>query len=504
MTVHPFAVGIFVFVVVITLGITAWASRHARQAAQFYAAGGSITAWQNGLAIAGDYLSAASFLGTVAAFFSVGIDGILYAVGAAAGWPVVVCLTAERLRNLGRFTFSDVLCHRLADGPVRTLTVASTLCICGSYLVAQIVGAGALVQVLFGVPYAAAVTLVGVLMIVYVMLGGMVATTWIQIVKASVLLVTALVMVLLVFSRVDHGLLGLANAAAAARGSPDALLAPKGLVKDWVSAAGLALAFLFGPAGLPHILMRFFTVRDGRSARRSLAFAGSLIALFQIMVVVLGFGTIAFITHDPRYVGADGKLFGGANMAVVHLAHFLAGTPLFGIVAAVTFATILAVVSGLTLATASAISHDLYNHVLHRGRAREQAELRVSRIACVGIGAFTVALGLLFQQQNVAFLGTLPLAIAASSNFPILMLAMYWPRLTTAGAVAGGLVGLVLSVGLVVLSPKVWVDTLHHAAAPFPYEYPTLISLPLAFLTAWAVSLATGGRAVQRAVESRA
>jgi cation/acetate symporter len=488
MPINLVAAGVFLAFVLTTLGITLWASRRTRTAGQFYAAEGRITPGQNALAIAGDYLSAASFLGSIAAFWALGVDGLVYMVGAAAGWPIVMCLTAERLRNLGRYTFSDVLCHRLEQRPVRLLTATTTLVICGTYLVSQMVGAGKLVETLFHLPYEWAVGLVGALMIVYVMLGGMVATTWIQIVKATVLLGASAAMVVIVLERSGFDLATLAADAAATRGSAEALLAPTGLLKDPISAIGLALAFAFGPAGMPHILMRFFTVKDGVAARRSLALASILIVTFQAMMIVLGYAAIAYVTGDARYYGSDGALTGGGNMAAVHLAHDLGGSALYGVIAATAFATILAVVAGLTLAAASAVSHELYNNVLRRGEADERTEIRVSRAACVAIGAIAVGLGLLFQHESIAFLATLPLVIAASVNFPLLLLVMYWRGLTTTGAIAGGVVGLASSVTLVVVSPKVWVDALGHDSTWFPYDYPTLLSLPAAFLVAWWVS----------------
>ncbi len=487
--VSPVAISIFIAFVLVTLAITAWASRRARTAAQFYAAGGNVTPWQNGLAIAGDYLSAASFLGVIAVFFGMGIDGLIYAVGAAAGWPVATCLIAERLRKLGKYTFADVLCVRLDSRPVRAMTALATFAICGSYLVSQMVGAGALVQVLFHIPYGVAVAVVGVLMTLYVMFGGMVATTWIQIVKASILLVAVAAMVFMLLGRFGYSFSALVDAAALTRTDPESFLRPGGLLTSSFDGIGLALAFALGPAGMPHVLMRFFTVPDPRSARRSLVLASLIIVAFQMVIVVLGIGAVALITGDPQYLGADGKLAGGANMAAVHLARQLGGTPLFGIVAAVAFATILAVVSGLTLAAASSISHDLYRNVICRDRVDERREIMVSRGAAIVIGLLAVGAGLLFRNENVGFLATLPLVVAASSTFPILLLAMYWKRLTTRGAVAGGLVGLILAIGLIVLSPKVWVGALGNEQAVFPFDYPTVISLGAALLVAWSLSV---------------
>ena len=405
-------IAIFSAFVLATLCITYWSSRHARDLKGFYSAGSSIKPWQNGLAITGDYLSAASFLGTVAVFYSYGLDGLLYAVGAIAGWPVVTCLIAEPLRARGRFTFSDALCHHHSSTSVRVLTAASTLCICGSYLIAQLVGAGTLIELLFHIPYRIAVPAVGVLMLCYVLFGGMVATTWVQIIKATALL-------------------------------------------------------------------------DSRKARQSLVITTILIASFQVLVIVLGSGAATLLRGSGGGIG----LSGGPNMAVVHLARILGGDLLFGVVAAVTFATIVAVVAGLTLAAAAAISHDLYKHAITGGAASERSEVGVSRLAAFAIGACAIGLGFVFQHQNVGFLATLPLVIAASANFPTLLLSIYWPRLSAAGAVCGGFTGLGLSVVLMTLSPKIWVSALGHQHAPFPFEYPTLFSLGAAFAVAYLVSI---------------
>ena len=468
-------VAIFSVFVAATLCITYWASGQARDLKGFYSAGSSIRPWQNGLAITGDYLSAASFLGTVAVFYSYGLDGLLYAVGAIAGWPVVTCLIAEPLRARGRFTFSDALCHHLSSTPVRILTAASTLCICGTYLIAQLVGAGTLIELLFHIPYRLAVPIVGGLMLCYVLFGGMVATTWVQIIKAAMLLAVALLMSILLLRRTGFDMGALSGSDAGGR-----IISP--LLTDAFSAISLALAFAFGPAGMPHILMRFFTVSDSRKARQSLVITTVLIALFQLMVIVLGFGASTLLRAAP--------LAGGPNMAVVDLAQALGGNLLFGVVAAVTFATIVAVVAGLTLAAAAAISHDLYKHVISRGAASERSEVNVSRLAALAIGACAMGLGFLFQHQNVGFLATLPLVIAASANFPTLLLSIYWSGLTTAGAVCGGFTGLALAVLLMTLSPKIWVAALGHPHALVPFEYPTLLSMSAAFVIACLVSLA--------------
>jgi cation/acetate symporter len=412
-------------------------------------------------------------------------------MGAAAGWPVATCLFAERLRKLGKYTLADVLCANFETRSMRLMTALATATICGSYLISQIVGAGTLVQILFNIPYGLAVLLVGFLMTVYVIVGGMVATTWIQIVKASVLITTATVMVILVLDRFDFSPAALVDAAAQTRVDPRTFLQSGSLLNGPFDGLGLALAFALGPAGMPHILMRFFTVRDAPSARKSLVIGTVVIATFQMLVVVLGIASVAIVSGDANALGAQGTVLGGANMAAIHLARNLGGNVLFGIVAATVFATILAVVSGLTLAIASAVSHDIYRSVFRSGRKEggDRGELKVSRWTTVVIGILTIAAGLVFRDQNIGFLATLPLVLAASCNFPILLLTLYWRGLGARGAVAGAATGLCLSILLVVLGPKVWVGVLGHAAPVVPFDYPTVVAMAVALLVAWQVSV---------------
>lgn len=487
---NTIAIGIFLSFVLATLGITAWARLRIRTTAQFYVADGTVRPWQNGMAIAGDYLSAASFLGTIAVFFSSGVDGMIYAVGAAAGWPVMTCLFAERIRSLGRYTFSDVLSRNLAPRPVRAMTSLITICICASYLTAQMVGAGTLVELLFGIPYIAAVSAVGILMMSYVMLGGMLATTIIQVVKASMLIATALLMSFLLIEKFDFSLLALTEAAAASRPDPNSFLRPTGLLSGWFDALGLAFAFALGPAGMPHILMRFFTVPDPRAARVSLVYASSLVIVFQLLVILLGCGAIALVSGSSGSSGGH-ALPGGENMAAIHLARALGNSVLLGIVAAVTFATILVVVSGLTLAAVSAISHDLYRYVLRDNGCSDAQEVRISKLATAAVASAAIGAGILFRHENIGFLATLPLVVAASTNFPLLLSSLYSQWLTTAGAVAGGLSGLVTSVALIILGPRVWISTLGHQHAVLESDYPTLISMGVAFWVAYGVSRVT-------------
>jgi cation/acetate symporter len=488
MTVHLSAIIIFAAIVLSSLVITYWAHRRNKSAEGFYAAGGNITPVQNGLAISGDYLSAASFLGTISVFYGMGNDGLIYAVGAAAGWPIVLCLVAERLRNLGRYTFSDVVSYRLDEKPIRLFTAISTLCVTGFYLIAQMVGGATLIAALFGLPYGYAIACFGILMVFYVVFGGMTATTWIQIIKATLLVLIALTMVFLAVRIYGFSPLSLIDAAAASSTGATGRMRETGLLPDGFSAVSLALAFALGPVGLPHILMRFFTVRDGISARRSLSIAALIIAVFQMLMVLLGYAAMALLSGDARFATADGKLIGGLNMATLHLAEALGGPTLLGAVSAVSFATILAVVAGLTLAAASAVSRDLYRHVFARTKPSEQSEVRVSKISAAVIGAISVLLGLAFEHENIGFLATLPLVIAASVNCPILLLALYWKGLTTRGALAGGTLGLLFSIVPIILSKKVWVDTLGQPEAIFPYEYPTVLALGAALGAALLVS----------------
>ncbi|WP_277978804.1 cation acetate symporter [Sphingomonas phyllosphaerae] len=509
------ALAMFGCFVLLTLAITRWAARRTRTAADFYAAGGGITGFQNGLAIAGDFMSAASFLGISAQIFADGYDGLIYSIGFLVGWPIVLFLMAERLRNLGRFTFADVASFRFAQTPVRTLAALSTLLVVLFYLIAQMVGAGQLIRLLFGLPYPYAVAIVGVMMTLYVLFGGMLATTWVQIVKAVLLLGAASFMAAAVlwqfgspealFARAVQA----KTAAAAAKGATPAaalaagraIMGPGGFIKDPVSALSLGLALMFGTAGLPHILMRFFTVPDARAARTSVLWATGWIGYFYLLTFVIGFGAIVLVGTDPRYLDAAGALRGGGNMAAVHLAHAIGGDLFLGFVSAVAFATILAVVAGLTLSGASAVSHDLYASVFRRGRADQTAELRVSRVTVVVLALVAIALGILFEKQNVAFMVSLAFAMAASANFPVLLLSLLWRGCTTRGVVAGGAVGLALALGLTILSPAIWVTVLGHAAAIFPYGSPALFSMPAAFATIWLVSLAdrSGRAALDRA-----
>jgi len=486
------AIIMFVLFVSVTLGITYWASKRTKTASDFYTAGGGITGFQNGLAIAGDYMSAASFLGISALVYASGYDGLIFSVGWLVGWPVILFLLAERLRNLGKFTFADVASYRLAQGPVRTFAATAALIVVIFYLIGQMVGAGQLIKLLFGLDFIYAVIIVGALMMVYVTFGGMTATTWVQIIKAGLLLGGATFMALGVMAHFGFSFEALFAKAVEIHPKHGAIMAPGALVSDPVDAISLGLTLMFGTAGLPHILMRFFTVPDAKEARKSVFFATGFIGYFYILTFIIGFGAITMVSVNPEYLDvAKGAmaLKGGNNMAAVLLAHAIGGDLFLGFISAVAFATILAVVSGLTLAGASAISHDLYASVIARGRSTEGSEVMVSRVASIFLGIIAVILGIVFEKQNVAFIVALTFSVAASGPFPVLVMSMFWKGLTTRGAVMGGLIGLIMSVGLVIVSKTVWVLSFHNAAALFPWNYPTLFSMPAAFFGCWIFSI---------------
>ena len=483
------AIGMFLVFVLFTLGVTRWAALRTRSTADFYTAGGGMTGFQNGLAIAGDMISAASFLGISAMMFLNGYDGLLYALGVLAGWPIILFLIAERLRNLGKYTFADVVSYRLEQTPVRLTSAFGTLTVALMYLVAQMVGAGKLIELLFGIDYLYAVMLVGVLMVFYVTFGGMLATTWVQIIKAVMLLFGTTFMAFMVLKHFGFSTEAMFAGATAVHAKGNAIMAPGGLLSNPIDAISLGLGMMFGTAGLPHILMRFFTVSDAKEARKSVFYATGFIGYFYLLLIIVGFGAIVMVGTDPAFRDASGAIIGGGNMVAVHLAHAVGGNLFLGFISAVAFATILAVVAGLALSGASAVSHDLYACVMRKGKASEQQEMRVSRIATLCIGVLAIILGLLFESQNIAFLSGLVLAIAASVNFPVLFLSMYWKGLTTRGAVTGSLMGLVSAIVLLVLSPAVWVNVMHHDKAIFPYSNPALFSMSLAFFSAWLFSV---------------
>lgn len=488
------AIVMFLLFVGGTLGITYWAAKRTKSAKDFYTAGGGITGFQNGMAIAGDYMSAASFLGISGLVYLKGYDGLIYSIGFLVGWPIILFMIAEPLRNLGKYTFADVASYRLKQTPIRSLAASGSIATVILYLIAQMVGSGKLIQLLFGLQYEIAVVLVGVLMILYVTFGGMLATTWVQIIKAFLLLSGATFMAIAVMAHYNFNFGELFSHATELKGIE--IMSPGGLVSDPVSAISLAVALMFGTAGLPHILMRFFTVSDAKEARKSVFYATGFIGYFYILTFIIGFGAIVMVLNNPAYLdlakqAIDGgsPILGGNNMAAIHLSHAVGGDFFLGFISAVAFATILAVVSGLTLAGASAISHDLYASVIKKGNVDSMKEMRVSKIATVVLGIVAIIMGIMFEKQNIAFVVGLAFAIAASANFPILFLSMYWKKLTTRGAVIGGSIGLATAVLLVVLGPIVWVDILGNAEAIFPYKYPALFSVTAAFVGIWFFSI---------------
>ena len=488
------AIIIFAGFVLLTLGITYWAAQRTRTAKDFYAAGGGVSGLQNGLAIAGDYMSAASFLGITALVYAGGYYGLIYSIGFLVGWPIIMFLMAEPLRNLGRFTFADVASYRLAATPMRAMAATGTLVTVAFYLIAQMVGAGQLIELLFGLPYLYAVVVVGVLMIIYVTFGGMIATTWVQLIKACLLLGGSTLISILVLAQFGFDFNALIAKAVELHSKHDAILGPGPAVANPINAFSLGIALMFGTAGLPHILMRFFTVKDAKEARKSVFWATTFIGYFYILTFIIGFGAIVLVLPNGIYHdGGDVTkgLLGGANMPAIHLAHAVGGDLMKGFIAAVAFATILAVVSGLTLSGASAVSHDLYASVIRRGNVDEGTEVRVSRVTTLVLGVVAIILGVVFEKINVAFMVGLAFAVAASANFPVLLLSMLWKGLTTRGAVIGGWVGLISAVGLTIVSPAIWELVLGHpkGSAWFPYVSPALFTMPLSFLCCYVFSV---------------
>jgi len=474
---------IFFFAFVIaTLVITYFAARRSKTASEFYAAGRSVTGFQNGLALAGDYMSAASFLGIAGLVSLSGYDGLIYSIGFLVGWPIVLFLIAEPLRNLGKYTFADVVAYRLSQKPVRIAASVGSLATVVFYLIAQMVGSGSLITLMFGMPYEVAVVIVGAIMISYVLFGGMLATTWVQIIKAVLLLTGATVMVGLVLARFSFNPAQLF--AAAVEGYGEGVLAPGGLVSNPWDALSLGLALMFGTAGLPHILMRFYTVPNAKAARKSVFYATGFIGYFYILTFIIGFGSMVLVGRDV-ITGFDK----GGNMAALLLAEVTGGTVFLGLIAAVAFATILAVVAGLTLAGATTFAHDLYANVFAAGRSTDVQEVRVAKRATLVLGLLAILLGIAFKGQNVAFMVGLAFAIAASANFPALLLSILWQRFSTFGATLSIATGAITATLLIVLSPTVWVDVLGNATPIFAWKNPALISMPAAFFMGWLGSL---------------
>ncbi len=494
------AVGMFLVFVLISLAITWWAARRTRSTADFYTAGGRIGGFRNGLAITGDWCSSAALMGVAGLIYINGFDGLIYSVVPFGAWPLMMFLLADRLRNLGKFTLADIVSVRMARVPIRALIASAGLAFVVGYLIVQMVGAGTLISNLFGLDYEYAQVVIGVLIVVYVAFGGMIATTYVQLIKAVLLLSGASFITFLVLARVGFSPDALYRTASVNHPAGAGVMQPGGLLPDPVNAISCGVMLLFGGAAMPHVLMRFFTVPDAREARRSVAWAATFIGYFYLLTFVIGYGAIAFVMNEPRFLDAGGLIRGGENMAAIHLAEAVGGDVLLGFISAVAFATIVAVVAGLTIAGASAISHDLYANILRHGRASDAEVVKVSRYAALGLGALGVVLGIAFKEQNIAYLIVLPFTISSTVFFPVLFLAMYWRRLTTRGVVAGGWIGLASAVVMLILGPTIWQDILGNAAPIFPYKYPALFSMAISFAVMIVVSLRDGSARGRREV----
>jgi len=488
------AIAFFLIIVGITLAITYWAAKRTRSTKEFYAAGRSVSALQNGLALSGDYMSAASFLGIAGMVALKGYDGMIYATGWLVGWPALMFLIAEPLRNLGKYTFADVVAFRLSQRPVRIASAIGGVLTVLFYTIAQMVGSGNLIKLMFGIQYEYAIVIVGAVMLAYVLFGGMIATTWVQIIKAVLLLGGVTILALMVLAQFNFSPSNLYAAVTTSQETVKGVLQPigqkalepGGQVSNGWDAVSLGIALMLGLLGLPHILMRFYTVPDAKAARTSVLYATGFIGYFYIIIPIVGFGAAALVGRDLIR-----KIDAGGNMAAPLLAEQLAGTPFLGFIAAVAFATILAVVAGLTLAGASALSHDIYVHVVKGGKASEQEQVKVARWSTVIFGIVAVLLGVVFKGQNVAYMVGLAFAIACSANFPALLLSIVWRKFTTAGAVASILTGSILTVVLIILSPTIQVDILKHTDAYFPLRNPAIVSMTASFVVAILVSLMT-------------
>ncbi len=499
------AIIMFFLFVFATLGITYWASKKTKSASDFYTAGGGITGTQNGTAIAGDYMSAASFLGITGMVYLKGYDGLIFSIGFLVGWPVILFMISEQLRNLGKYTFADVTAYRLQQKPVRILAALGSISVVILYLIAQMVGSGKLIEILFGLDYEFAVVLVGMLMILYVAFGGMLATTWVQIIKAILLLCGTTFMSIMVMAQFGFSFEELFRTATEIHSKGTEIMSPGGLVSDPVSAISLGIALMFGTAGLPHILMRFFTVADAKEARKSVFVATGLIGYFYILTFIMGFGAIVLVlgAEGGTYLAEDGHTLKGMNnMAAIWLAHAVGGDYFLGFISAVAFATILAVVSGLTLAGASAVSHDLYANAFADGKkVDEKKEMKVSKYATIVIGILAIVFGIAFEKQNIAFVVALAFTIAASANFPVLFMSIFWKKLTTRGAVVGGYIGLASALILVILGPVVWTQILGMGEALVPYKFPAVFSVPMAFIAIWFFSITDSSDDAARCID---
>jgi cation/acetate symporter len=496
------SIAIFLFLMAGTLLITGWAAGRTKSSADFYVAHSRITPWQNSLAIAGEYISAGTLLGNTALFFDAGVDAFIYPTGALLALALMLFVVGERLRNLGKYSFADVCALRFRERPIRTVAALNTLSILLLLTVGQLVGAGALVEIVFGIRFETAVVIAGMLITIYVIFGGMLATTWVQIVKALLLLAAGGGVAMLVLMRFQFGLDALFTAASSMHKLGRQILAPGAMIHTRTDAFSIGLTLIIGPLGLPHVLMRFFTVRDGRAASRSIVYATLIIGMFYLLLAIFGFGAAALLTDNSEYITASGGVIGGENMVLLHLTHAVGGDLLFGAMAAIAFATTLAVISGVCLSASATIAHDLYTRGFKANmHIPDRRQLLVSRIAVAGFSSLATLLAIAMKGQNIVFLAALGVSIAASSNVPALIASMYWRHATTRGVIAGSVVGLATALLLIVCGPTMWVGVLHHAKPLYPYQYPTIVSLPLAIAALIIVSMLDRGR---RATEERA
>ena len=497
--VNELALAVFALVLSVTLVITFWAAKRTRTATEFWAAGRSISGLQNGFAMAGDYLSASTFLGFAGLIFLFGVDGWVGLAAAGASFLPVVLLLAERMRNAGKFTISDVLAYRLRERPARLAAALGTLAVSFVYLIAQMVGAGVLLQALAGVRFSLSVLLTGTFMLVYVVFGGMLATTWVQIIKAGLLMAAGTVLTVLVLAKTGFNPVELFDRAAANHDDPGAYLSGGLQHPDSINAISFGLALLLGTAGLPHLLMRFFTVPDARAARASIGWAVALIGAFFIMTMLVGVGARAILGAGAVEASAGGnlatpllaeKLGGGAGT--------VGGDLFLAIISAVAFATILAVVAGLVITASGAVAHDLWTGVIRKGAAGEHEEVRVARIAALGLGVLAIVASMLAGPKfNVSILVGLAFAVAASANLPALLMALFWPRFNTTGAVVGVLGGLLVALVIIILSPPVWPGP-DGEGSPIPLRNPAIISIPAGLVCCWLGTMLGRERGTER------
>ena len=487
--------GIVLFFVIIvgTIGLTFVASQRTSSADDFFVAGGKIGGVSNGFAIAGDFMSAATLLGITAIIFGAGYDAVIYLGAPLGAFSIIIYLMTDKLKSLGKYSFTDIICSRLKEKPIRILAAVTTLSFSLMYLMVQVVGAGALIEVLFGISYSWAVVIVTTLMVIYVAVGGMLATTWVQIIKAILLLIGVTVLAVLTLASFNFSFSEMYAEAQLRHDTDGFLTVGGGLGLSTLSSISLGVGLCLGLAGSPHLLMRFFTVKDKAAARVSAGVALGAVSYVNLLIFfVIGIGAVALVKGNSDYLDESGDVVGGSNMVSVHLADAVGGEIFMGVIAAVAFATILAVVAGLMLASVTALTHDLYSNIVKTDEYNQHEQIRWSKIVAIVLGIVVTILGIAFERQNIAYLVSLTLAIGASTNFPLLILSMYWRGLTTTGAIVGGVVGLFTAVLLMILGPAVWVDIFGNEQPIFPQAYPALYSVTLAFLTMWLVSKIDG------------